>query len=196
MNNPEDTACRIWPGFQAKVTQCHPLERSTYVIDSLRAGGSYRIIDRAEGILNRVEDPFGSEVRARITTMLIDQRGPNEEFPTVNVELIKKAEESSPLSPGTRADRLLRYMRSTIDGDLLPVPLFAPDVWPAALAHSESTSGDELRLLLKHLESQSLVELPSSETEGYKPIITVKGIKHIDTSSATPGRGPIGFNTA
>lgn len=195
MNTCEDTACRIWPGSLAKVTEHRPQERCTYVIDSLRAGGSYRIIDRAERILNRVEDPFGSDVRARITTMLIDQRGPNEEFPTVNAELIKKAEEASPLSPETRAKRLLYYMRSTIDGDLLPVPLFARDVQPAALAHSESTTGDELRLLLKHLESQGLVELPSYETEGYKPIITVKGIKHIEAMTNRERR-QIGFNTA
>ena len=196
MNTCEDTACRIWPGFPAKVTQYHPTERSTYVIDSLRAGGDYRITQPAESMLNRETNPVGPDVRARVTTMLINKRNSGEEWPTVDRALLEEAAGAENLTPETRADRLLCFMRSAINGDLLPVPLFAPDVRPAALAHSESTTRDELSLLLKHLESQGLVELPSSETEGYKPIITVKGIKHIETSSAPPGRGPIGFNTA
>ena len=93
--------------------------------------------------------------------------------PTVTTDLIERAKDAVDLTPETRADRLLRFMRTTIDSDPLPIPMLAHDVWPAALAHSESTAIRELDRLLQHLEEQGWVVLPTIDKIVYEPTITV-----------------------
>lgn len=188
----ENRTCPIWPGVLAEEVVDDPPKRLAYVINSPRAGGSYRIIRQAENMLNRETKPISPDVRARLTTMLVDKRDSGEEWPTVNAALIKNAEESSPLSSEVRADRFLCFMRTVIDGDLKPVPLSAPDVLPAALAHSESTTFEELSQLLKFLVSQGWIELTQTEPPGHQPIFTVEGIRRLNTLD-TPARGPLGF---
>ncbi len=190
----EDPTCRIWPGFQAKEAEPQPLERSTYVVESWRAGGDYAISYRAEGLLQRKDYPYDDQVRARLTTILIDKREAGEKWPLVTQQLIEKAASTANLTLEVRADRLLQYMRTTINTDLLPVPLDEPDVAYSALAHSESTVGDELDQLLKYLAKQGWIELPSTNSKGYQPVITVAGNQRIK-ALADPDRRRIGFDT-
>lgn len=175
----ENRTCPIWPGFEAEVVADDPLKRLSVVVNSPRAGGCYRIIRQAEGILNREVNPFDDYIRARLTTILINARASGEEWPLVNQGLIEQAEQAGNLKNDERADRLLRYMRTTINGDLLPVPLHEPDVVHSAFAHSESTTLEELSQLLKFLVSQGWIELPSPNSNSYQPVITVAGNRRI-----------------
>jgi len=113
----------------------------------------------------------------------------------VTSDLIDRATNAADLTLEARADRLLQYMRTTIDADLLPIPMLAPDVWPVALAHSESTAIRELDRLLKHLEEQGWVVLPTIDKIGYEPTITGSGIDHIATLSHAD-RSPVGLSVA
>ena len=194
MFSRENRSCPIWPGFQAKEAEPLPLERSTYVVESWRAGGDYAISYRAEGLLQRKDHPYDNQVRARLTTILIDKREAGEKWPLVTQQLIEKAASTANLTLEVRADRLLQYMRTTINADLLPVPLDEPNVAHAALAHSESTVGDELDQLLKYLASQGWIELPSANSNSYQPVITVAGNQRIK-ALADPDRRRIGFDT-
>lgn len=188
----ENRTCPIWPGFEAVEVADDPLKRLSVVVNSPRAGGCYRIIRQAEDILNREVNPFDDYIRARLTTILINARASGKDWPIVNAKLIEHAEQAGNLKNDERADRLLQYMRTTINGDLLPVPLHEPDVLHSALAHSESTTLEELSQLLKFLVSQGWIELTQNESLGHQPIFTVEGIKHLGTLD-TPDRGPFGF---
>ena len=190
----ENRTCPIWPPHQAEEVAEDPRKRLSVVVNSPRAGGCYRIIRQAESILNRQVNPFDDHVRARLTTILIDKREAGDKWPLVNRELIEEAARTENLTSEVRADRLLQYMRTIINADLLPVPLDEPNVAHAALAHSESVIGDELDQLLKYLAIQGWIELPSTNSKGYQPVITVAGNRRIK-ALADPDRRQIGFDT-
>ena len=194
MTISEDPACRIWPGFQAKETENRPLEGRTYVIESWRAGGDYSIMHEAERFIERKDNPYDDQVRARLTTILIEKRAEGCKWPLVTRELIEEAARAESLTSEVRADRFLQYMRTTINGDLLPVPLHKSDVVHSAFAHSESTTLEELSQLLKFLVLQGWIELTQTESPGHQPIFTVEGIKHLGTLDA-PARRTLGFDT-
>ena len=190
----ENRSCPIWPDFKAEEVVDYPFKRLADVVNSTRAGGSYRIIRQAEDILNREVNPFDDYVRARLTTILINARASGKDLPIVNAKLIEQAEQAGNLKNDERADRLLQYMRTTINADLLPVPLHKSDVVHSALAHSESTTLEELSQLLKFLVLQGWIELTQTESPGHQPIFTVEGIKHLGTLDA-PARRTLGFDT-
>lgn len=187
--------CPIWPGFRAKETENRPLERCLYVIESWRAGGDYCITQPAESTLNRWIDPADDRYRARLTTMVIDIRDSGAPFPMVTSDMVEQAKESEDLEWQTRADRLLVYLRTTIESDLSPIPMLAAEVWPSAMAHSESTTIRELDQLLKFSETQGRIQLPTTDMIGYEPTLTDAGIDHIETLPHT-GRAPIEFSLA
>jgi len=191
----EDSTCPIWPGFHAKeVADNPPPDYRVYVIESWRAGGDYSIMHGAERFIQRKDYPYDEQVRARLTTILINKREAGEEWPLVTQKLIEEAASTANLTLEVRADRLLQYMRTTINADLLPVPLDKPNVAHAALAHSESTVGDELDQLLKYLAKQGWIELPSANSKGYRPVITVAGNQRIKVL-VDPDRRQIGLDT-
>lgn len=195
MFSRENRSCPIWPGFQAKeVADSPPPDYRVYVVESWRAGGDYSILHGAERFIERKDYPYDNQVRARLTTILIDKREAGEEWPLVTQKLIEEAASTANLTLEVRADRLLQYMRTTINADLLPVPLDEPDVAYSALAHSESTVGDELDQLLKYLAKQGWIELPSTNSNSYRPVITVAGNQRIK-ALADPDRRQIGFDT-
>ena len=189
--NPE---CLIWPRFPAvHVTRNHVPDGLVFIEGSPRAGGGYAVTAGAEQRLSGGYGRIDERVRARLTTILVDERASGEERPTVTSDLIDRATNAADLTLEARAGRLLQYMRTTIDADLLPIPMLAPDVWPVALAHSESTAIRELDRLLKHLEEQGWVVLPTIDKIGYEPTITGSGIDRIVTLS---DRSPAGFSVA
>ena len=191
--NPE---CLIWPRFPAVHVARNPVaDRPVYVEGSPRAGGDYAVTACAEQRLSGGYRRIDERVRARLTTILVDERASGEERPTVTTDLIDRATNAADLTPETRADRLLRFMRTTIDSDPLPIPMLAHDVWPAALAHSESTAIRELDRLLQHLEKQGWVVLPTIDKVVYEPTITVAGIHHI-ASLSHADRSPVGVGAA
>ena len=190
-NNPE---CLIWPRFPAvHVTRNPDPDSPVHVEGSPRAGGDYSVTAEAEQRLSGGYGRIDKRVRARLTTCLIDERDSGEAWPEVTADLIDRATDAVDLTFETRADRLLRFMRTTVASELLPIPMLAPDVWPAALAHSESTTIRELDRLLHLLEKQGWVVLPTIDKIGYEPTITGTGIDRIVTLS---DRSPAGFSVA
>ena len=191
--NPE---CLIWPRFPAVHVARNPVADGLVCVEgSPRAGGDYTVTACAEQRLSGGYRRIDERVRARLTTILVDERASGEEWPTVTTDLIERAKDAVDLTPETRADRLLRFMRTTIASDLLPIPMLAPDVLPAALAHSESTAIRELDRLLKHLEEHGWVVLPTIDKIRYEPTITVNGNDRIATLSHGD-RSPVGLSVA
>ena len=191
--NPE---CLIWPRFPAvHVTRNHVPDGLVFIEGSPRAGGDYAVTACTEQRLSGGYGRIDERVRARLTTILVDERASGEERPTVTSDLIDRAMNAADLTLEARADRLLQYMRTTIDADLLPIPMLAPDVWPVALAHSESTAIRELDRLLHLLEKQGWVVLPTIDKIGYEPTITVAGIDRIVTLSHAD-RSPVELSVA
>ena len=191
--NPE---CLIWPGFPAEHVTRNPVADGLVCVEgSPRAGGDYTVTAGAERRLSGGYGRIDERVRARLTTILDDKRASGEERPTVTTDLLERATNAADLTLEARADRLLQYLRTTIASDLLPIPMLATDVWPAALAHSESTTIRELDRLLQHLETQGWLVRPTIDKIGYEPTITVTGNDRI-ASLSRADRSPVGFGAA
>ena len=188
--NPE---CLIWPRFPAVHVARNPVADGLVCVEgSPRAGGDYAVTACAEQRLSGGYRRIDERVRARLTTILVDERASGEEWPTVTTDLIERATNAADLTLETRADRLLQYLRTTIDSDPLPIPFLETDVWTAALAHSESTTIRELDRLFQHLEKQGWVVLPTIDKIRYEPTITGSGIDRSTTLSHAD-RSPVGF---
>ena len=141
-----------------------------------RAGGGYiasieaiELIDSPAG--NPHSDEAKNQLRARLTTMLVDQRRLGTRFPMVTRKLVTEAMSKSPLPIHERAERLLRYLaqrsgvighyldldRDEVDDSALRNPFGEPIVQPfptfptnpalqEAMAWSESTPFDEVHV--------------------------------------------------
>lgn len=177
----KDTVFPIRPRIQVRETVNRLLESCRSVVESPRAGGSYRITNQAVSMLIRETNSIGTDFPARTTKVLVDERQSSKEYPNVKAALIAMAEESSQLASGPRAAPLLRFMRIIIDGEPTLIPLFPPNLRPAAIAQSESATVDKLGPLLRHLASQALVALSLTETEWNTPITTVNGDERVKT---------------
>ena len=166
----DNESCLIWPKAHARKRRVDSHQaraeggRSLVPfihIESARTDGEYCMHRQYEyGLLTESD---GDAVRARLTTMLVDDRDQHGEgyVPEVTPELIDRARGSPPLTVHERADRLLRFMmkRSPSIGERLDLTEYAepnPD-FERAMAWSESTKPDELRFLLKYLVEQRWV---------------------------------------
>ena len=152
--------CPIW-GTGAEIRSLDPL---WYWYDSPRAGGVYVINKQAEGELPKISN----EVKARLTTILVDKRKMGEMPPHVTLELLDHANVKEPLPPYERADRLL--------GDLVACPHKVGEPLPIVfddrtLAVTESTEFSEVQYFLRYLKEMEWVRIyDNNEIE-----ITVNG---------------------
>lgn len=167
-----DMDCPIW-GSASQVWPHGPL---AYRVNSLRAGGRYiidietanllrpdaRILDLTEptghpGVRNIVRPSEGMG-RARLTTLLVDQRRLGNSAPTVNQELLEAARTKQPLSFYERAERLLQYL-----GQSIPVGTAIAGYLlnGRGMAESESLNNDELQLLLDYLGKKEWIDIDS-----------------------------------
>ncbi len=102
--------CHIWPG---QIVESHDRllnGKQGVVIYSDHAGGVYAITE--SDIPNKLND-LDDQIKARLTTLLVDHRRFSEEtIPVVTGELVTKAKEGYNLTIFQRADRLLRFLAS------------------------------------------------------------------------------------
>lgn len=190
----KDPSCPIWPDSRADVVDDHKLEGVVHVIGSWRTGGDYSITHDAEESLRQHQDRYDRRVRAQLTTIIIDKRRSDDISPLVTTCLIEAATRGPELTLEARADRLLLYMSRTIDyvghlfpstrdkAILLPVPLDSPQIQSALLAHSESTTREELVQPVELLQTQGFVEFRRfTRINPFKSdlFITDKGIDRI-----------------
>ena len=131
------------------------------VCDCARAGGGYTITMDATSLLNhRLVCPMSEsdrdQMRARLTTMLVDLRQDGEEFPLVTCELVKEAMSKPDHTFRERTDRLLRFFANQ-ETSFQPVPRIKLEGSPTsdperlAMAWSESTTLKEVNSLLDEL---------------------------------------------
>ncbi len=177
-DQPLDDLCFIWRKYQGT----EPIQRdsSQGYRDSPRTGGGYIIDDETKGWVPNLDDA----VKARLTTMLIDQRELGIALPKITKALVQEAKSKKPLPVAERAERLLRFIakKTAIGAGYGTRP---ED--PAAYAWSESTSVSEIHYFIDYLVNKNWLA-PSGEASlttagGYKIYsivgVTVEGHSHI-----------------
>ena len=132
----EDSTCPIW-GTSA--TEFSTRGRDGREVDSPRAGGRYFISGTAVAKLKSRD----ASLKARLTTLLIDQRRLGVDCPEVDSNTIKDAGARRSLPIRERADRYLRYLASLEPYPGFSIPPFTPYVasedFLAALSWLESS---------------------------------------------------------
>ena len=151
--------CPIW-GTPCEYVSPSRTRYTHYVEGSHRAGGNYEVPMFFATDAQTVED----EVKARLTTWLIDQRQAGIGFPLVTTDEINQARQRRPLPAHERADRLLKLL---VDGTqhfgetltLAGMDDHTSDnaLYELALAWSESILQRELWSLLTYLRDQGWV---------------------------------------
>lgn len=145
----------------------------------------------------RAVNPFDNEVRARLTTKLIDLRRQGYDRPLITTAFIDEASVSSPMPLAERAVRLLALMSSLAETLVDPVSLLLREVGAGALAFSESVSETGLLKLCEYLAEKRWIE--QSVGPGMPPgwVWTVTAAGHIRAEElAAAGRSTrIGFKT-
>ena len=190
--------CLIWPDFIATIDDSNNSIR----VESARAGGCYTITNTAKEILNDLDDSS----KARLTTLLVNQREQGVETPEVTLKLIEDAKSRTSLLVHSRADRLLKYFVdcSRIVSDEVRISynnhdisermhwvqstelddVFAMKMW-RAMALSESMELREVFFLTKYLEKQGWIETNRYGAE-IGICVSIDGYKHIKDSITTP----------
>ena len=162
--------CPIW-GTPAEVWPVHG-DHDAFRVRSPRAGGDYRITGTATAIIN-VGD-VAAETKAKLTTALINRRRDGDEAPLVDSNLLGESETAAPLSHETRAMRLLAHIADRESAETgPPVSLGREDL--GALAHSESLTGGQLRVLTDHLVEELLLYIDMRTPDSTSYALTVRG---------------------
>lgn len=187
-----DERCQIWTDYPGS-RDGSPVRGETgdfiFFASSPRAGGKYGITDTAR-IVIQGRDVDDSQ-KARLTTMLVDQRELGIERPVVTIDLIDRAKRTAHLPVHERADRLLRFM--ALQTQKIGDPLFiAPGhgapckLDPGAMAWTESVSLEEVRYLLKYLTSRGWVRKDNLDMglDMGQYEVTIDGYGHISNLEA------------
>lgn len=167
-------ACLVWPEFEAEESASDPdfVQRIT----SERAG-RYAITLGARHDIASVDD----DVRARLTTWLIDQRSQGETWPLVTNEVIDYARTKRPLSVDERAERLLRYLVEHSARLGAPVE----ESRRLFMAWTESTDGREVDQLADYLEECGWITKRNGPPRPtVSAIVTINGHRQAATQAA------------
>lgn len=127
---------------------------------SARAGGQYSVTRTTKSALH----DLGPDVKARLTTWVLNQHRLGVEWPRITREVIEEAKSRRPLSVHERADNLLRYLnaRSSLLGTV--VKFYALDNEKAQatadeiLAWTESVAMSEVITLAEYCHEEGWIE--------------------------------------
>lgn len=180
MSNQIST-CPIWgPNALARV---QPDRRNdTTCVESPRADGYYRIT--MEAISTMRSDGMDDSEKARLTTMLVDEREQGVQVPIIMCERIDEAKKADPLSVPKRAERLLRYLAKCSAGEIgstIPALDVRTPYYDRALAWSESTGRDEIVFLSDYLFQKGWVKIVEYVVDIERVTVTVDGYARIDS---------------
>ena len=200
----------IWPDFPAFLPQGREGFRRGFERCE-RAGGEY--ITSIEAI-EMIDFPLGTalndeaknHLRARVTTMLVDQRRLGARSPMVTRNLVAEAMTKSPLPVHERSERLLRFLtlrsstvghyvflyRDGVDGDvprnsageLIVQPFPTNPVMQEAMAWSESTTFEEVMYLVQYLTEK--VWIGEQHPGSFNFQVTVDGHEKIADLQTNP----------
>ncbi len=200
MINNNLNVCPIWgEDYRATILQDHNKWIKIVVKNSDRAGGAYEIseitseaqlsddqlsdldiqLQRLSAQICKLKDPE----KARLTTMLVDQRIQGVECPRVTINLVNEAKNKPSLPVHKRAERLLRYFanKSNRVGDDLDIGDNSDPMCQGAMAWSESTDWQEVLFLAEYLKKRGWIGGALGDTlrsVGYLQV-TVEGYGHI-----------------
>ena len=170
------THCLIWEEYSASGQMI--MERT--IVNSARAGGGYSLIETDVALQDLAED-----VRARLTTTLVDQRAYPDDIPEITVDLVNDAKNTRPLKTSVRAARLLRLLadRTTKVGDVIvnDDPLFAK-----MMAWSESTTPEEVEFLLEYLQSCGWIRCLNMVAGIAQEQVTISGYEEVGSQDTRP----------
>ena len=179
--------CQIWPGCEASGYEIP--QNDTYRVDSPRAGGKYIIsLEAKHRIIEEVKleirnDDLEDLARARLTTMLVDQRRMGIEWPEVTLSLVEEAKNAPPLPIYERADRLLRF----IADQSIPVSTLVDitESTHGAYAWSESTEWEDIAYLLDYLTERGWIKGKRINHFGegsgaFTGVVAVEGYRRIE----------------
>lgn len=185
--------CRIWPECAAKkVSDIWNNPGAFEVLDSPRAGGSYRISDLATEWCTTHGDEESQRIKARLTTQLLNAKIQGNPAPMVTHDTIQLATISAPLPANERAERLLRHLVESNPDVAFSTPLVGDLHRPyaerlplsySAMAWSESTTWHEVEYLLDYLRGQRFVTFNKHDV-GIDVTVSVQGHTHIAKQSA------------
>ena len=180
----DENECPIWGPGEGRTS---PQGYLIYVEEAHRAGGRY-IIDRdaRDRLLDDRKVKNDPKVKARLTTMLVDEREQGVPWPRVTIERIEEAKRSAPLSVPKRAERLLRYLVKCSEGFMgyeIHIRVVSSPACKEAMAWSESTGRSEITFLSEYLSKNGwveIVEIPNTLASA-AAIVTVDGYARIDS---------------
>ena len=165
----------------------HPVEDTYYdpegrfvVPDSPRAGGGYSITGNEKQPVLALTDAE----KARLTTLLVDQRRLGTNLPAVTMALIAAAKRRRHLEPHVRAGRLLRHMASM--QELVSDQVILNGDSYAAYAWSESTDVKDLFYLVDYLLEQGWLEGSRGAGYHFNGYISVDGHGEIADQDVNP----------
>ena len=183
--------CQIWRGHEG-VGFWGQNGSEIGVEVSPRSGGKYTITQSARWMIE--DRGLDDSHKARLTTMLIDQRERGDNWPEVTTALIEQAKNAIPLLVHERANRLLRYLSNltSVVGEYvaLGTPAVEPDSFGhrplsegptswGAMAWSESVQPSEVQFLIDYLLGKGWI---AGQKEGHGMghfTVTVDGYSHI-----------------
>lgn len=168
--------CLIW-GRGFKATGGGLNRNLEHVIfNSPRAGGRYMI--KLDATIELEDGNVDDSVKARLTTMLIDQREQQSvDWPKVTLDLIERAKRKPPLPAHERADRLLKFLDKSIDS--VAENFIIRLETHKAYAWSESLKWMEICYFLNYLDEMGWIQAEQSHFS-YDVMITVSGYRRID----------------
>ena len=166
--------CQIWPGFRA-IGSSDPLRGLTYIENSPRTGGCYKITDEARWQLE--DNHIDNRERALLTTIILDQLEQGVRWPLVDTQLVEQARKKPPIPVDHRADRLLRFIAREAP-TISTVVTIQPDSY-GAYAWSESVNWDEVDYLLDFLKEMGWIKDQLSIEGGFWGRLTVSGYHRI-----------------
>ena len=162
------------------------------------------MIDSPAGI--PLYDEAKNQLRARLTTILVDQRRLGTRFPMVTRELVAEAMSKSPLPIHERAERLLRYLahrsgiighyvnlyRDEVDddaprnsyGELIVQSFPTNPALQEAMAWSESTTFEEVMYLVGYLNEKGWIREQYARSFNFQ--VTVDGHGRIAELQTNP----------
>ena len=168
----QNARCRIWPDSEAGVEIQGNTGRSI-LVDSPRTDGIYLLDEPTADAVSVATE----EVKARLTTLLIDTRSGENPRPLVTKDMIEQAESKEGLRPSQRADRLLRFLASV--SSAIGQAIDPKNIHPQMLAWSESVNLEETSFLTSYLEKAGWIE--DSETG---MVVQVDGYNRVEKVSS------------
>ena len=164
----EEKFCRIWREFEAKTSNYYD---PYYIIDSPRMGGKYKYNPYA--FVRPIED---EEFKARLTTLLINQRVLGIEIPEITRELIEQARRTNALPVHKRAHRLLQRITLKMEYINSTVPISKDtEIGLELMAWTETLSWAEVKYLIDYLEEKQWITTVNFALDSYTVQVTVEG---------------------